>query len=75
MYESGFQCLGETVETTDFCDVHQKVLAFERLEDSGWRKGIVRLVAFILLLLFLVPIAYTLRNLYIGPPAKVQEGW
>jgi hypothetical protein len=40
MYASGFQCSGETLEPTEFCEAHQKVVAFEfeRLEDSFWRK-------------------------------------
>jgi hypothetical protein len=75
--ESGFQCIGETVDPTDFCDAHQKVVAFEadRLEDSGWRKAFLRLVALVLLLLFLIPLYYTLRELYLGPPVKAQEDW
>ena len=77
IFESGFQCIGETVDPTDFCDAHQKVVAFEadRLEDSGWRKAFLRLVALVLLVLFLIPLYYTLRELYLGPPAKAQENW
>jgi hypothetical protein len=76
MYESGFQCVEETLEPTGFCEAHQKVLLFERLEDSAWRKAVVRFVAFILLLvLFLIPVLYTLKDLYNGPRVRVQEGW
>jgi len=77
IFESGFQCIGETVDPTDFCDAHQKVVAFEAetLEDSGWRKAFLRLVALVLLLLFLIPLYYTLRELYLGPPVKAQEDW
>jgi hypothetical protein len=77
IFESGFQCIGETVDPTDFCDAHQKVVAFEtdRLEDSGWRKAFLRLVALVLLLLFLIPLYYTLRELYLGPRVKAQEDW
>jgi len=32
-------------------------------------------VAFVLLLLFLVPLFYTLRDLYVGPRVKAQEDW
>ena len=77
IFDSGFQCVSETVESTDFCEAHQKVVAFdsERLEDSIWRKSFFRLIAFFLLLMFLIPLFYTLRDLYLGPPVKAQEDW
>jgi len=77
MFDSGFQCVGEALETTDFCEAHQTVVAFEseRLEDSIWRKTLLRFVALILLLMFLIPLFYTLRDLYFGPPVKAQEVW
>ena len=75
MYDSGFQCIGESQEPTDFCEAHQKVVAFEPLEDSTWRKGFLRVIALILLLVFLIPLFYTLRDWYFGPPVKAQEVW
>ena len=65
------------MDATDFCEAHQKVVAFEseRLEDSIWRKLFFRLVALVLLLMFLIPLFYTLRDLYLGPPVKAQEDW
>jgi hypothetical protein len=77
IFDSGFQCIGETLEPTDFCEAHQKIVAFEieRLEDSWWRKAFFRIVALVLLLLFLIPLFYTLRDLYLGPPVKAQENW
>ena len=77
IFDSGLQCVSETVEPTDFCEAHQKVVAFEseRLEDSLWRKTFLRLVALVLLLMFLIPLFYTLRDLYLGPPVKAQEDW
>ena len=77
IFDSGFQCVSETVESTDFCEAHQKVVTLdsERLEDSIWRKAFFRLIAFLLLLMFLIPLFYTLRNLYLGPPVKAQEDW
>ena len=77
MFESGFQCVGEAMDPTDFCEAHQKVVAFEseRLEDSIWRKLFLRFVALVLLLMFLIPLFYTLRDLYLGPPVKAQEDW
>ena len=77
IFESGFQCISECMEATDFCEVHQKVVAFqsERLEDHGWRKTFLRFVALVLLLMFLLPLFYTLRDLYFGPPVKAQEVW
>ena len=77
IFDSGFQCIGETVDPTDFCEAHQKVVAFEseRLQDSIWRKTLLRVVALVLLLMFLIPLFYTLRDLYLGPPVKAQEVW
>ena len=77
IFDSGFQCISETMDPTDFCESHQKVVAFqsEKLEDSSWRKAFLRLVALVLLLLFLIPLFYTLRELYLGPPVKAQEDW
>ena len=77
IYDSGFQCLDETLESTDFCTAHQKVVyeSFEGLQESGLRKVFFRLVALILLLMFLLPLFYTLRDLYLGPPVKAQEVW
>jgi hypothetical protein len=65
------------MDPTDFCDAHQKVVAFEseRLEGPAWRKVFLRFVALVLLLLFLIPLFYTLRDLYLGPPVKAQEDW
>jgi hypothetical protein len=65
------------MEPTDLCEAHQKVVAFEpeRLQDSIWRKAFFRLVALLLLLMFLIPLFYTLRDLYLGPPVKAQEDW
>jgi len=65
------------LDPTDFCEAHQKVVAFEseRLEDSSWRKIFFRFVALVLLLMFLIPLFYTLRDLYLGPPVKAQEDW
>jgi hypothetical protein len=75
MYESGLQCVDETVDSTEFCDAHQKVVSFEPAEESVWRKAFFRLVALVLLILFLIPLLYTLRNLYSAPPAEAQEVW
>ena len=75
MYDSGFQCIGESLESTDFCEAHQKVVAFVPLEESIWRKAVLRFVALILLLVFLIPLFYTLREWYFGPPVKAQEVW
>ena len=74
IFDSGFQCVDETLDPTDFCEAHQKVVAFEaeRLEDPWWRKIVLRLVALVLLLMFLIPLYYTLRDLYLGPRVKAQ---
>jgi hypothetical protein len=75
VFDSGFQCIDETLDATDFCEAHQKVVAFDRNgpDDSGWRKVVLRFVAFVLLLMFLIPLFYTLRDLYVGPQVKAQE--
>ena len=77
MFESGFQCISETVESTDFCEAHQKVVEFEseQLQDSIFRRMTLRFIALVLLLMFLIPLFYTLRDLYLGPPVKAQEDW
>ena len=75
IYETGFQCVGETLESTDFCEAHQKVIGFEPLDNSNWQKTFLRFVALVLLLMFLIPLFYTLRDLYLGPPVKAQEVW
>jgi hypothetical protein len=77
IYDSGFQCVDETLESTDFCAAHQKVVyeSFDGLEESGLRKVFLRFVALILLFMFLLPLYYTLRDLYFGPPVKAQEGF
>ena len=75
MYDSGFQCIDESIEPTEFCEAHQRIVDFETLQDSHLRKLFHRVVALILLLMFLIPLLYTLRNLYLGPPAKAQEVW
>ena len=77
IFDSGFQCVSENLDPTDFCEAHQKVVAFEseRLDDSSWRKIFLRFVALVLLLMFLIPLFYTLRDLYLGPPVKAQEDW
>ena len=77
VFQSGFQCVSEAMDATEFCEAHQKVVAFEseRLEDSIWRKLFLRFVALVLLLMFLIPLFYTLRDMYLGSPVKAQEDW
>jgi hypothetical protein len=75
MYGSGFRCVGETMDETDFCDSHQKVVAFPPLDEASWKKPLMRVVALILLIIFLIPLIFSLRNLYYGTPAKAQEVW
>jgi hypothetical protein len=74
IFDSGFQCVDDTLDPTDFCEAHQKVVAFEaeRLQDPRWRKMVLRLVALVLLLIFLIPLYYALRDLYLGPRVKAQ---
>ena len=76
IFDSGFQCIDEAVDGSDFCDAHQKVVAFqaEQLEDSTWRKSVKRFVALVLLLLFLIPLYYTLKDLYFGGSSGMRIG-
>lgn len=77
IYRSGLQCIDDSVEPTDFCDEHQKVVEFEfeRLQDSTLRRFFFRVVALVLLLLFLIPIFYTVKNLYLMPRGTAREAW
>jgi hypothetical protein len=75
VHDSGFQCVSEALDSSDFCEDHQKIVPFEVPEETSWQKVFLRFVALILLIMFLVPIIYTLRNLYVGPPAEAQEVW
>jgi hypothetical protein len=75
VHESGFQCVSEAIEPTEFCDAHQKVLPFEYSGTHNGSKLLLRFVAFILLIMFLLPLIYSLRTLYFGPPVKTQEVW
>ncbi len=75
MYNSGLQCIDESMDPTEFCESHQKIVDFETLKDSPLRKMFYRLIALVLLLLFLLPFIYTIRNLYSAPPGKAQEAW
>lgn len=76
IFDSGFQCIDESVDASDFCDAHQKVVAFqaERLEDSIWQKTFKRFVALVLLLLFLLPLYYALKDLYLGDSSRMKIG-
>lgn len=75
IYDSGFQCEAEALEGTNFCEAHQKVVEFARLQDSTWRKVFLRFVALILLIIFLIPIIFTIRNFYLDLPTEAQEAW
>ena len=37
--------------------------------------GLLWLFAMVLHLLFLIPLFYMLREMYLGPPVKAQEDW
>ncbi len=75
LYLSGQQCDREAFPGDDFCEDHADVRPLDD-EPGGhpFRKMVVRLVALVLLVMFLIPIYYTLRSLYLGPRVQVQEG-
>ena len=45
-----------------------------RVGEHPFKKVVLRVVALILLVMFLIPVYYTLRTLYLGPQVQVQEG-
>jgi hypothetical protein len=69
IYESGSQCIDESIPERDFCGDHEIGGFDDRLEDDVWRRVFRRFVAFILLIVFLVPLLHGLKRLYWGPPA------
>jgi len=77
IYDNGFQCIEETLDPTEFCESHQKIveLESERMQDSWARKAVLRFVAFVLLIMFLIPLLYSLKNLYWSRPAEAREVW
>ena len=75
LYLSGQQCDREAFPGDDFCEDHVDVHPLnDELGEPPIRKLVVRVVALILLVMFLIPIYYTLRSLYVGPQVQVQEG-
>lgn len=74
-YESGWQCQGEAQDASDFCDAHQRVVAFERLEDSMFRRMFVPVIAFILVVILLGPVFSTLRHFVSVPRVAMRGAW
>ena len=75
LYLSGQQCDREVFPGGDFCEDHADAHQLdEEVGEHPIRKLVVRVVALILLVMFLIPIFYTLRTLYLGPQVQVQEG-
>lgn len=75
LYGSGRQCESEAVPGSDFCESHISEVDFERLKDGPFRKLALKIVALILLIMFMVPFYYTLKSLYASRPTQAQEGW
>ncbi|HEX4999544.1 MAG TPA: hypothetical protein VFY29_15055 [Terriglobia bacterium] len=74
IYESGVQCVDESVPDGDFCGDHDvRSGGFDHLEEDAWRRVFRRFVAFLLLVLFLIPLLYSLKSLYWGPPQSPVE--
>ena len=75
LYESGTRCSGEVLEGTDFCpDHYPSPPNHDAFDDHPFQKLVARLVALILLLIFLIPFYYTLRTLYLELPPAAEEG-
>ncbi len=74
LYSSGQQCEAEALDGIDMCEDHAVATGmFEGLSDHPVRKLALRIVAFTLLLIFLVPFYYTLKALYLSAPVELQE--
>ena len=58
----------------DFCPDHDNAHVFFEVGDYPVRKLVTRVVALILLVIFLIPFYYTLKTLYLSPPIEAQEG-
>ena len=74
LYRSGWRCESEAVPGSDFCVDHISEADFERLKDRPSRKLTMKIIALILLIMFLVPFYYTLKTLYASRPPQAQEG-
>ena len=75
LYGSGRQCASDVVPGTDLCEDHAITDAMpDGLVDHPIRKLALRLVALILLLVFLLPVYYTMKALYGTVPVELQEG-
>jgi hypothetical protein len=74
MYLSGWQCQAEALDGSAFCEDHISEPEYARLSEDPLRKFALRLVALILLILFLIPFYYTAKALYLGPGILTEEG-
>ena len=73
LYLSGQQCDRESFPGSDFCEDHVDVHpAPDNLEDHPLRKLALRFAALILLIMFLIPMYYTLKSLYLGLAQQVE---
>jgi hypothetical protein len=75
LYMSGQQCDREAFSGDNFCEDHADVHPIDdAVGEHPFKKVVLRVVALILLVMFLIPIYYTLRTLYLDPQVQVQEG-
>jgi hypothetical protein len=73
LYVSGEQCEREAFPGIDFCEDHADLHRVEdQLEESPFKKAVIRLAALILLVMFLIPLYYTLRTLYLGVGVEIE---
>ena len=75
LYRSGWQCDSEAAPGSGFCENHFSEVEFERLRDRPFRKLTLKIVAVILVIMFLIPFYYTLKSLYASRPTQAQESW
>ena len=75
LHDVGIRCISEAISGSDFCVDHDSTEEFgeERLYDHPLRKLLLRLVAFLLLVLLLVPFYRLIRTVYSFPPFEAGE--
>ncbi len=77
LYLSGQQCEREAFPGDDFCEDHADMHVVDDelvVEEHPFKKLIMRAVALALLLMFLIPVYYTAKTLYLAYQAELQEG-
>lgn len=75
LYRSGWRCEEEAIPGRDFCEDHISDVEWKRVKANPIKKMGMRVIALLLLIMFLVPFYYTLKFLYESRPTEIREGW